>query len=327
MKFKGQRNNQAVFSRIFLPAVIVLMVGAQNALAAPEDFESFTDGQSINGQGGWTVEDSFGNSAELFDERIVDDAGNKVWRVSNATTSGSISNQPWSQAAPLVAGEAGAGLYNDYGTDHTVPNNPPLSSATATVPYFYGAFDFKSATGATQAGLSMSVSAGAEQSTLRNSFISITDTGSGFDLGFFDTVGDEFNGSTIATGLNYTDFHKVEMYIEFVDGIGPGALGSETGNDIVNILLDGSLIHTGTSWESYFFNVADTGLAGVPRAVDSLVFAMRGTAAPGTSGNGLYFDNVEVSNAMLVNDVPEPASLALFGLGLAGLVASRRRKA
>jgi hypothetical protein len=252
------------------------------------------------------VEDSWGNSAELFDEEIVDDGtGNNVWRASNALTNGSYSNQPFSSKPAQVAGETGAGLYNDYGTNHTMPNNPPLSSATATNKYFYGAWDFRSATGATQSGLSLTVSPGGTQSTIRMGYVRMDDTGGGYDLVFYDTTGSGFNGpTTIASGLNYTSWHTVEMYVEFVDGIGPGAAGSEAGNDIVTIVLNGSVVHTGTTWESYFYNVADGGPAGAPRAVDSLLFRMAGTAVLGNSGAGFYFDNVETSNKPLAPPAP-----------------------
>ena len=142
-------------------ATISALALAGSAHAGFDDFESFTLNQSINGQGQWTVEDSFGNSAELFDEAIIDDGtGNKVW-----------------------------------------------------------AWDFKSATGAAQPDLSLTVSPGGTQSTLRMSYLNMVDSGAGFDLVFYDTIGSTFNGpTTVASGLSYTDWHKVEMFIEFVDG-------------------------------------------------------------------------------------------------------------
>jgi hypothetical protein len=90
----------------------------------------------------------------------------------------------------------------------------------------------------------------------------------------------------------------------------------------VRIWLNGSLIHTGTTWESYYYN--NEGIpAGTPRlqAVDSMLFRSAGTAALGTSGNGFYFEDFAIGNTI----VPAPGAVAL--LGAAGLIAVRRRKA
>ncbi|QDV43436.1 hypothetical protein Enr13x_32930 [Stieleria neptunia] len=308
-----------------LSITIVSVLISANAHAGVVTFDSFTPNTSVNGQGGWTVEDSFGNSTFPYDEAVVDDGtGNQVLRMSNAVTSTSFSDQTFSHRPAVAAGETGAGLYNDYGTDHTTPNNPPLSSATAGSKYFHAAWDFKSATGGAQPDLFLSLSPAASQSPHRMSYVGI-DGGNagGFDLNFFDTTGVAFNGTPLVTGLSYSDWHTVEMYIEFVDGLGPGAPGSEMGNDIVNILVDGTLVHTGTTWESYFANAASQ-VSG-PHAVDSLAFVARGSAAPGTSGNGIYFDNVTISNAQF-NAVPEPSSLLIFGAVAGCCMVPRRRR-
>ncbi len=295
--------------------LIAATIGCSGAVASAQDFEAFTLGTSVNGQSGWTVEDSFGNSGELFDEAIVDDGGNQVWRISNAYTSTSYSNQPFSSSSPQIAGETGAQLFNDYGSDHTSPNTPPLSSGAATTKFFYGSWDFKSATGAAQNNLSLTVSPSGKQSTLRMSYLSMIDTGSGFDLLFYDTNNTTFVPTTVATGLNYTDWHNIEMLVEFVDGEGTG----NTGNDIVTIKVDNSVVHTGTTWESYYAAVADGGIpTSAERAVDSLLFRMAGTQDAGNSGEGFYIDNVTVSN------IPAPTGVALLGLGGLGLLRRRR---
>lgn len=324
------------FKFTILSAIVAGLIAATTAQAGYTDFEGLTLDTSVNGQGGWTVEDSFGNavlsgwpSGTGYDQEVVDDGtGNTVWRFSNAVTTNQLSNQPNATHAPLIAGETGANLYNDYGPSHVTPFNPPQANGVAASKYFHIGWDFKSATGAAQTGLAINVSPAGSQSTLRNSYLRMLDTGSGFDLQFLDTTGTTFPAPTvIATGLSYSDWHSVDMYVEFVDGLGPGAPGSEMGNDIVKVFLDGSLIHTGTTWESYFYNVADSGPAGVPRAVNTAVFYARGSmgaAVPSTNGFGLFIDNVVVSNAVAI---PEPTCLVLCGLSGVACLFVRRRNA
>jgi len=287
-------------------------------------FEGFATGTSVNNQGGWTVEDEFGNSATSFDEEVVDDgAGNTVWRFSNGVGSSGFSDQPYSQTTSVGAGESGSALWNDRGPDHTSPLSPPNPGGPVGSDVFRAGFDFRSATGAPQTDLSISVSPSAKQSAWRNSFLGISDDGAnGFDVTFFETgiAADPFGATSnfpeIASDLSYTDWHRIDIVIEFEDGLNPDT----TGNDIVTVSVDGVEVYVGTTWESFYngSNPAGLALADQPQrqAVDSLLFRSSSTV-PANLGNGFYIDNV-------TTNVPEPASAVLLGLG--GLVLLRRRR-
>ena len=62
--------------------------------------------------------------------------------------------------------------------------------------------------------------------------------------------------------------------MDFVDG---------PQNDVVLVFVDGSLAHTGTSWEDYFRDCEGN----ETRTVDSLLFRSSGTAAPANAWQGL----------------------------------------
>jgi len=287
----------------------------QMTMAQTTDFNSFSIG-TVNYQGVgstivtssgytipdpygslWTVSDEWGFTPVVaLDEGVVDDgSGNLVWRISNAVTQGGFSNLPYSPSSALVAGESTASLWNDRGDNHTAPLNPSLARASAATQDFHANLKFRSATGSAQPGLSLSLSAAPRQGNIRQSFISISDNGStGFNIGFFDTnATGGFDGSTIASDLSYADWHEIDIYITFVDGLN----GDGTGNDVVNILLDGNLIHTGTTWETYY--ALTPSFTQSPYAVDALMFRVSGTAATALAGNGIYFDDVTIDNIPL----------------------------
>jgi len=342
MTLRGSR--ASLLARSAIATLALSLSGV--ATATVVDFEGLTTGVSVNGQAGWTVEDEFGNDAidalkpAAFDEEVVDDgSGNTVWRFSNAVGYSEFSFQPFSQSSALAAGETGSALWNDRGTDHTQPLSPPDEGATAATTKFHGGFRFRSATGAAQADLSIDVSPAARQSAWRNGFIRLTDDGAdGIDVRFFETgtEADPFGGAAvfpeIASNLTYDEWHTVDIYVEFIDG----AAGDTTGNDRVYVLVDGSLVYTGSTWESFYRGsnpgALDTADQPHRQAVDSLMIHYRGSGVSGNAGNGFFFDDVVIDNAMLMLDeapvpTPEPMTAGLAAIAIAGLCARRRRLA
>ena len=125
----------------------------------------------------------------------------------------------------------------------------------------------------------------------RMSYIRIEDRPSGMDV-FFDDyadaapygtlanpangcgAGDDFTEVQVASGLSRGAAHSVKVTIDFVDG---------PRNDVVKVYIDGTLVHTGTTWEDYFRWCTESG-GGVPndaaadqsRTVDSLLFRVGG---------------------------------------------------
>ena len=70
------------------------------------------------------------------------------------------------------------------------------------------------------------------------------------------------------------------------------------------------------------FLAFDQGLFG---SVDRVVFNNYG--GPGATGNALVIDDLRIDGTAAASAVPEPASIALLGLGLLGLAAARRTRA
>jgi hypothetical protein len=236
----------------------------------------------------------------------------KVLRMSNAITNSNYPSQVFSDTSALIAGESGAALWNNRGTNGSAPINPVQFGSYSGSNIFYSKISFRSATGAPQPGLNLTLSPSAKQSAVRMSWLQLADNGStGFNINFIEALGSTGVGNasfspttTVASGLSYTDLHTVEMVITFVDGVNNTG-GTITGNDVVEIFVNGNLVHTGTTWESYYYN-NERITTGVPRlqAVNSMLIRAAGTAATATSGNGFFFEDFAIGNS-----VPQACSL------------------
>lgn len=240
------------------------------------------------------MQDSFGTSVgTLFDQTIQDTQNSgRVWRMSNAHTTSGFSNHPFSPTTAQVAGEPGSSLWNDFGSDHTKPKNPPGYRANATIATFYTRVNFTSATGSPQPGLSLGLSLCAKQSNWCMTLIQLNDNGAGIDIVYWDNTVNQFNSGSIfsstriASGLSYTAVHSLEMVTYFKDGFN---------NDVVNIFLDGTLIHTGSTWEVYYYFLGDVDIQPRLQAVDSLLVRSSGTAQPEYEDGGFFFTEIDVS--------------------------------
>ena len=252
-------------------------------LLSQTDFTGFTTGVSVEGQGGWGIGMIPPPSVTVDEEVTLYGDGNYVWRFSNAVGSGSMNDMPF---APR---NAGIPNYPADTSTNPVLGRPELfageSSTTARYKRFIASFDFRSATGAPQEDLAVSVSpdngAGG-----RMGYVQLVDSGTGIDVVTYDidAAGGFVGPITIAAGLSYTAWHNVVLDVYFYDG---------PGNDVVKIYLNGELIHLGTTWEDYFRAADPTSYPlGVP--VQTLVFSSGQSGVPGNSGKGYYFDNVVI---------------------------------
>jgi hypothetical protein len=252
-------------------------------------FHDFTPGASVDRQGGWSV--LLPGQCGPYDESIASFQGNAVWRVSNAVTCESFEDHPF---APRPGG-----IPAD--TINTPDNGEPSffageSSTGAALNGFVGRFSFRSATGAPQPGLRITVSADSGRGA-RQSFLSLFDTGDGIDVQTYDVdrdgnfIGERgcilgvtipCPGLVISARLSYTAWHTVETEVRFNDG---------PRDDRVRIFIDDRRVHQGESWEEYYRNFEGAQHPrGVP--VQTLTFRISGSPAPAVLGGGYYIDNV-----------------------------------
>ncbi|KKT98724.1 MAG: Cna B domain protein [Candidatus Collierbacteria bacterium GW2011_GWC2_45_15] len=232
-------------------------------------FDSFSLG-SVNGQGGWKVTGS-------YDQEIVNNTyglsefGCKTFRLSNAVATGSFGDQTFSYSLGNEAGETSA-------------QNNGLSGGTRQN-HFEAQFDIASAISNQQTGLSISISPDRGDGA-RMSYLRFADQSDKIHV-YFDDYVSGFVETEIDT-LNRNKSYTIKFVMDFVDG---------PANDIVKIYIDGSLKHTGTSWEDYYRDFEHN----PTRTVDSLLLRAGGTGGvPGNNGKGFIFDNFSLSSSTVV---------------------------
>ncbi len=254
----------------------------------PIDFESYSLG-SISGQDGWS-----GAVSPAYDQAVVANNygfasfGTKVFRISDAVTSGSFGDWVFTKSLTNEAGE-------------TAAENATLSGGTRQK-LFEAQFDIATTKSTQQPGLHISISPDRGDGA-RMSYLRFEDQADGVHVFFDDykdntpfatVIGDAINGCGNEDEFAETDIatltrtpHTIKLTMEFVDG---------QKNDVVKVYVDGVLKITGTSWESYF-NYCE----GNPtRTVDSLIVQSRTGNGPLTNpanvGEGFLIDNVRLSS-------------------------------
>lgn len=270
------------YKSIALMLILVLTAFSTSQVLADNssiDFEGYSLG-TVHGQDGWSSTGAAGSGCAIYDHQIADPAlfgysifGTRSLRISNAVTSGCFGDQTFSKSLVDEAAE-------------TLAVNDGLSGGTRQ-PYFEAQWEFAATVpGAEQPGLSV-VASPDRGDGARMSWVQMADTPTGLEVNFYDyqesadvaVCGDDFVFSNVVSGLDRTVPHTVKIQMYFVDG---------PANDIVTISVDGTLLHTGTSWEDYFRNCESN----PTRPVDSILFRTGGAAAPATAGQGFLIDNL-----------------------------------
>ena len=222
--------------------------------------------------------------------------GTQSLRISNAITSGSFGDQTFSKRTTNYAGETESQcsiwcLLGGTRQGHFEVEQDFASTVPA----------------AQQPGLAVTVSPDRGDGA-RMSFYRLRDEPAGLAVDFVDVQGVDrvppacgsanFEEATgIATGLNRTVPHTIKLTMDLLEG---------PSNDIVKVYVDGSLRHTGTSWEDYYrYDCEAIAHLGKPPAVNRILYRTSSVPnAPATLLHGFVFDNLSLgtANAAAVKD-------------------------
>lgn len=244
------------------------------ATASADSFDTFHTG-SVNGQFGW-------KATGPYDQEVVSVEGDKKLRISNAVTSGSFADMPYSAPVQKAAGE-------------NAGNNVLTNE-----------FTFRSATpDAQQPGLAMSVSP-TNGDGARMSYVRLEDRFDGVRVFFTDMSNHnaDFTERWIAT-LDRSVPHTIKFATTFVKG---------DDNDIVRVSVDGDQKVCGTTWENYYRFSEQNNVT----PSDRLMWRLSSTPSDPSAveGKGFLFDDVTSTSS--VDSKPEGCRLPVGPQGPAG---------
>jgi subtilase family serine protease len=265
--------------------------GPANADSVSVNFESPTYAVGdISGQDGWTKSGPY-DAAVVSNTYGFGSFASQSLRISNSITSTTFGDQTFAKPLADAVGEADS-------TDGTF-------SAGTLQGYFEMQFDVASTVPtAQQPGLAISVSPDRGDGS-RMSYLRFEDGPTGIDVYFDDVQGTSdpanFVETQIASGLDRTMVHTIKLTMNTMDG---------PSNDVVQVFIDGSWAHTGTSWENYYRYDSEAGAEPSPRIVKTAIFRAGGTGVPANAGNGFLFDNISLTSSA----PPPPADLVIDSL-------------
>ena len=260
---------------MFCAALVVASIGLAGSASAdsqgPINFESPYTVGNIDGQQGWSK--TGGYDVEVASVATFSNAsgwgfGDQALRLSDSVTSGSFGDQTFSPGLTQPAGES------------------VLSHFTAT-------FKIGTTSATLQPGLHMSVSPD-DGNGGRMSYLRFEDQADKVHV-FFDDATDggpvgtvaNFSDTQIAT-LDRTSSHTVTFDIGF----------RTNAADLVNIYIDGSLEHSGTTWEDYYrYDPEQNGNGHAIPNTSKLLFREGGAANSGNAGNGFLVDGVSLTSS------------------------------